>query len=307
MRALGFLVLLSLASCAEKKDPVPPPEGAPEPRLLSPSVADIPREPAPAPRRYEPRPDLPAIDFGLYGDCRSGHDVHRAICASLVAMKPKFVAISGDLVDWGDDEDDWVVFREITKDLRSKTEYLPAPGNHDVSFAKKFEKEFGLERSYYDRRLGDFHLFLLDSNDNFTDAPQLEWLEKTARASDAKHKFAVFHHSAFAIEPYGEFLTRMVRDRIHKRLVELKFCAAFCGHHHHFYTTRRDGLRYVVTAGAGAILYPLDPEKAMPGDLFRKLHHFVGCNVTEKGISARVFEPDGREVPELAFPLCEHP
>lgn len=291
MRALRILALLVLASCAEKKEPPP--------SFAAPSIVQA-EKPAP------PR-ELPRIDFGAYGDCRSGHDVHRAICASLVAMKPKFVAISGDLVDWGDDEEDWEIFRGITKELRAKTEYLPAAGNHDVSFAKKFEKEFKLETTYFDRRLGDFHLFLLDSNDEFRDAAQLRWLEEKAAASDAKHKFAVFHHAPYTVEPYGEFLTRMIRDRIHAVLVRLKFCAAFCGHHHAFYTTKRDGLRYVVTAGGGAILYEIDPAKAIPGDLFRKFHHFVGCTVTEKGVSAKVFEPDGREVPELAFPLCEHP
>jgi 3',5'-cyclic AMP phosphodiesterase CpdA len=247
------------------------------------------------------------MDFAAYGDCRSGHEVHRAICASIAEMKPKFVAVSGDLVDWGDDEGDWRIFRSITQELRSKTEYLPAPGNHDGSFAKIFEKEFGLEKSYYDRRMGDVHLFLLDSNESFSDAPQLQWLQEKAAASDAKHKIAVFHHAPFTVEPYGEFLTRMIRDRIHGLLVRLKFCAAFCGHHHAFYATRRDGLRYVVTAGGGAVLYEVDPGKAIPGDVFRKFHHFVGCTMTEKGISARVFEPDGREVPELAFTVCEHP
>jgi hypothetical protein len=308
MRALPLAVLLALSACAESKAPPPRP---PAPVVQAEQPAPPPAEPAPArtpvrPKRLPPR-DLPPIDFGAYGDCRSGHDVHQAICDSLLAMKPKFVAISGDLVDWGNDESDWEIFRDVTKDLRAKTEYLPAPGNHDVSLEKKFEKEFKLEKPYYDRRLGDFHLFLLDSNDEFRDAPQIEWLEKTARASDAKHKFAVFHHSPFAIEGYGEFLTRAVRDRIHKRLVDLRFCAAFCGHHHHFYTTKRDGLRYVVTAGGGAVLYELDPQKAIAGDLFRKFHHFVGCVAGEKGIQAKVFEPDGREVPELAFPLCEHP
>ncbi len=282
MRAAPFLLVL-LAACSEPKGPAP--------------------APAPPP----PSRELPRIDFGAYGDCRSGHDVHRAICASLAAMKPRFVAVSGDLVDWGDDEGDWETFRGIVRELRAATEYLPAPGNHDVSSQRNFEREFRLERPYYDRRLGEIHVFLLDSNDSFQDAPQLRWLEETASASDAKHKFAVFHHSPWTVDPYGEHGTRMIRDRIHGLLVRLRFCAAFCGHHHAFYTTRRDGLRYVVTAGGGAPLYEIDPSKAIPGDLFRKFHHFVGCAVSDRGISARVFEPDGREVPELAFPVCQHP
>ena len=86
-----------------------------------------------------------------------------------------------------------------------------------------------------------------------------------------------------------------------------KFCAAFCGHHHHFYATVRDGVRYVITAGGGAMLYSLNKSMAQPGDVFREFHHYIGCTVEEKRISARVFDPDGIEATDLAFRVCEHP
>jgi 3',5'-cyclic AMP phosphodiesterase CpdA len=216
------------------------------------------------------------------------------------------VVVSGDLVDWADSDRDWADFRESTRELRAKTAYLPAPGNHDVSDHRRFEKEFGLEKSYYEKRIGDVHLFLLDSNGYFREPEPLAWLEEKAAASDARHKIAVFHHPPFSIDTWGDFETRAIRERLHPVLVRLKFCAAFCGHNHHFYTTRRDGVRYVITAGGGAPLYPIDPERAQEGDLFRKFHHFVGARIRDKRIEARVFDPDGRDVPELAFTVCEH-
>ena len=262
----------------------------------------------PAIPTISPRPMAPAValDFAAYGDCRSGHETHRRICASIVRSGAKFVAVSGDLVDWGDDEDDWKTWREITKDLRAKAAYLAAPGNHDVSRTRAFERELGLERSWYDRRIGDVHLFLLDSNEYFAEEEQLAWLEKTATASDALHKIAAFHHSAFSLDSYGELEEKPVRERLHPLLLKLKFCAVFAGHHHSFYTTLRNGLRYVVTAGGGAHLYRQQESRAIKGDLFRSFHHFVGCNFGPRGIAARVFDPDGVEVPELAFPLCVH-
>lgn len=278
MRIAASLVLLLCAACP--KPPTPP-------------------SPAPPPR--EP------LDFAAYGDCRSDHAVHRRICASLAGMNPKFVAVSGDLVDFGESKRDWETFREITRDLRAKAEYLPAPGNHDTSEERAFEKEFGLKHSWYDRKIGDVHLFLLDSNMYFAEAEQLRWLEERAGASDAKHKLAVFHHPPFTIDTWGDSEERPVRERLHPILRRLNFCAAFCGHHHVFYTTKRDGVRYVITAGGGAPLYDLDPAKAQPGDLFRRFHHFTGYRFRGNGISGHVFDPDGREVPELAFPLCEHP
>lgn len=246
------------------------------------------------------------FDFAAYGDCRSGHDTHRRICASMLRFGAKYVVVSGDLVDGGDDEEDWRIWRELTRDLRAKALYLAAPGNHDVSRNRAFERELGLERSYHDKRIGDVHVFLLDSNEAFDDPAQLAWLEKTASASDAKHKIASFHHPPFSLDAFGELEEKPVRERLHPLLVKLKFCAAFAGHHHSFYATKRDGLRYVVTAGGGAHLYRQSAARAIEGDLFRSFHHFVGCRVGPDGIRARVFDPDGVEAPDLAFRLCEH-
>ena len=253
-----------------------------------------------------PTPQAVALDFAAYGDCRSGHDIHRRICGSMLRSGAKYVVVSGDLVDWGDDEDDWKIWREVTKDLRAKAAYLAAPGNHDVSRNRAFEREFGVERSWYDKRMGDVHLFLLDSNEYFAEAEQLAWLEKTAGASDARHKIAAFHHPPWSLDSFGEYEEKAVRERLHPLLVKLKFCAAFAGHHHSFYATKRDGVRYVVTAGGGAHLYRQTASRAIAGDLFRSFHHFVGGVVGPKGIAARVFDPDGLEAPDLAFPLCEH-
>lgn len=45
---------------------------------------------------------------------------------------------------------------------------------------------------------------------------------------------------------------------------------------------------------------------SIAGDLSRSFYHFVGLNVVGTKIEGRVYEPDGDEVPELAFSLCSH-
>jgi hypothetical protein len=242
-----------------------------------------------------------------YGDCRWNHRVHRKICHCILGSHPRFVVVTGDLVDWGDSNEDWDMFRQVTRELRLKTAYYAAPGNHDVSTLRTFEKEFGLERPYYDKREGDIHLFLLDSSSGFTEGDQLRWLEETAGRSTALHKIAAFHHPPFGIDAFGDYEARIIREKLHPVLVRLKFCAAFCGHQHHFYTTQRDGVRYVITAGGGAPLYALDPSRAVKGDLWKKFHHYVACRILEKKISAQVFDEEGAESQDLAFTLCEHP
>ncbi|HZE95536.1 MAG TPA: metallophosphoesterase [Planctomycetota bacterium] len=246
------------------------------------------------------------LDFASYGDCRHQTDIHRKIAGSIVASGSRFTLVTGDLVDLAEDPSAWETFHDITKVLR-KNPYDCAPGDHDTGAKGYFEKELGLQRLYWDRRDGEYHIFVLDSGGRFSEPDQLAWLEKTAGTSTAKHKFAVFHHPPFGIQASRAAATEELRPRIHPLLVKLNFCAAFCGHQHSFYTTLRDRVRYVVTAGGGASLYNIDPSLGQAGDLSRKFYHFVGCTVSGSKILAHVYDPDGIEDESLAFTLCEHP
>jgi hypothetical protein len=251
-------------------------------------------------------PPVP-IDFAAYGDCRHRRAIHQEVCRSIAAATPKYVIVTGDLVDYADRPEQWAEWKADTEPLRAHVKYISAAGNHDLGEGNLYQKTLGLERLYFDQREGDVHVFVLDSNDTFADPRQLEWLEKTASASTARHKFAAFHHPPFMISPQRGAEAEPVRAKIHALLVKLKFCAAFCGHQHGFYTTLRDGVRYVVTAGGGAPLWDLDKSLGLPGDLTRKFFHFVGFKFGDKKIQGFVFEKDGAEDPGLRFTLCEHP
>jgi hypothetical protein len=252
-------------------------------------------------------PPAAGIDFAAYGDCRHRRAVHQEICRSIAAAAPKYVIVTGDLVDYADRAEEWAEWKADTEALRAKVKYHCAAGNHDLGEGNLYQKTLGIDRLYFDRREGDVHLFILDSNDMFADPRQLEWLEQTASASTARHKFAAFHHPPFSISPKRGHEAEPVRNRIHALLVKLKFCAAFCGHQHGFYTTMRDNLRYVVTAGGGAPLWDLDKSLGLPSDLTRKFFHYTGFKISEKKIQGFVFEKDGVEDPGLRFTLCEHP
>lgn len=245
--------------------------------------------------------------FAVYGDCRHNDEVHRRICESIRRTAPSFVACTGDLMDRGDLESSWDDFRAITRELRAGVPYYAVMGDHDGYGKPWFAREFGLERLYFDRVVGDFHLFFLNSADGFEDPEQLKWLEERAAASKSRHKFAFFHRPPFMIDRRRGGEAQAIRDRIHAILVKHKFCAAFCGHQHAFYTTLRDGVRYVVTAGGGANLWKeLDGALGQPGDLWRRCYHYVGCTVAGSQIVAQVVGDDGVPMPELSFTLCEH-
>jgi acid phosphatase type 7 len=251
-----------------------------------------------------------SFDFAAYGDCRHKTEVHRKIAKNMAAAAPKFVLVSGDLVDDAEDEAEWTTFRDIVKDLRAVSKYYCSFGDHDGTSEpgskNYFLKEMGQKENYFDVVEGDYHVFILDSRSEFDDPKQVEWLEKTAAASKSKHKFAVFHRSPYMVDEKRNWQADSIRPKIHPRLVKLKFCAAFCGHQHAYYTALRDGLRYVVTAGGGAPLKNIDMKLGQPGDQGKSFHHFVGFNNLGTRIQGRVYDMDGYEVPEFAFTLCEH-
>src|SRR5262249_55863822 len=123
------------------------------------------------------------------------------------------------------------------------------------------------------------------------------------------HNFAVSRPPPSMTTPKrnDEPVTTAAAAVIHPLLVKLKFCGAFCGHQHAFYTTLRDNVRYVVTAGGGAPLWDLDKGLGLPSDLTRKVFHFVGFKVEGRTIRGHVYEKDGVEDPDLQFILCRHP
>ncbi|MBV8879354.1 MAG: metallophosphoesterase, partial [Planctomycetaceae bacterium] len=240
------------------------------------------------------------VDFVAYGDCRHQPKVHRKVAAAIAASGAKLFLVSGDLTDAPEEEASWAEFRDIVKDVRARGSYYCAFGDHDGGDKSGFMKEMGMTKPYFDKVEGDYHLFVLDSRDKFRDAAQVEWLKKTARASTSKHKFAIFHHPPFMIDRDRGQEADAIRPNIHPVLAELKFCAAICGHQHAFYSTLRDGVRYVVTAGGGAPLWKIDPTLGAPGDLSRRFHHFVGLKDRGPKIEAHVIDEDGVEAEDLA-------
>ena len=131
-------------------------------------------------------------------------------------------------------------------------------GNHDVRVRNgRYEfKLLGMPGRFYQRRLGDVELFLLDSNR--LGGNQLDWLDAALASSRALWKVVAMHHPAFSCGGYlGD---SRVRNRLvpifERRGVDLVLAA----HDHNYQRfARQAGVTYVVHGGGGAGLYPLRP------------------------------------------------
>lgn len=259
--------------------------------------------------------------FVVYGDCRTNHDVHKAVVSQILKFKPKFVLCTGDLVSRGSIAEQWETFFEIVKPITDeKIPYIPVKGNHDIdSGTGLWEK--AVERldvkpntgnpNYFSVRFGDIHIAVLDSNSILEDEAQILWLEREIRESKSPHKFVALHHPLFTLIERRAAGAEKFRQRLQPIFNRLKICAVFAGHDHHFYLTRREGITYITTGGGGAPLYDLDPNRAQEGDSFLKAYHFVVVEVEGGKVEGTVIGMDGEKLKldgkgENPFVICNH-
>lgn len=221
--------------------------------------------------RFHPAPPKDApLRFAVYGDMRGGHAVHARIAESIVAEAPAMVLVTGDLVMRGSDEGDWQKLFAVAGDLMAQVPFYPAAGNHDVGRAgaeeRRMNEVFALWPGPEDRPdwghwysfdVSGVHVVMLDSN-AYRHAEQLAWLERdlaAARARGVRAIFAVTHDG-----PYSRGIhkgNRYAAETYAPVLARYNTSLLFAGHDHMYQRGEVGGLRYIVTGGGGAPLYPI--------------------------------------------------
>ena len=241
------------------------------------------------------------VSFAVIGDYGGGVSV-----ANLVqSLKPDFIITTGDnnygfaipeSEDWeaqiGQLYGDYIVGREDERypfQTGDALRFFPTVGNHDVHYDDGDHREGYLDyfhanpgaagrlpsgshadhASYYDVRLGDIHLFSLDSQAMVTGVvvvDQLDWLIETAISSDARWKFAFFHHPPYSSAIHGS------HEAMQWPYGALGMDAVFSGHDHVYERIERD-TNYLVVGTGGAGLYQF-VDHEMEGSNFQYNENF---------------------------------
>ena len=205
--------------------------------------------------------------FVVMGDNRpqwGGEDVvtpspmyQRAI-SEVNLVHPEFVIIVGDLI-YGYDSDmdliarEWDAFDEATARFEMPV-YLLA-GNHDVwddPSEELYRQRYG--PLWYSFDVKDCHFVVLDSEDQTAPqkiaGAQLGWLKEDLKHVNGKRIFVLLHQPLWAEDAYPE--SRWSED-VHPLLAAGEVDTVFAGHWHHYQMmATRDGVRYIITGGAGA-------------------------------------------------------
>ena len=233
------------------------------------------------------------FNFIAYGDIRfmnpsntkDSDPVRRKLLVDkIVAERPSFLLITGDLVANGSDPRQWEVFYQETAPLRNAgVRIFPALGNHDlrgdssVALENYFQRFHDIQDSrYYSLRAGNVMVFTLDSSLDRPGGPEMQWFDQQIQALPDGVQFVVvqLHHPPltrshdFAMggghsprEP-EEDMAKFVESRAAQSKAKFVVVA---GHVHNYERYDRNGVMYIVSGGGGATPYMIARE---PNDFY---------------------------------------
>ena len=172
----------------------------------------------------------------------------------------KFIANTGDLVDYGMNNHQWQwMFDTASADLMS-TYLMPATGNHeekdDSSTVSNFilpnvPEQDTVSGVYYSFDYNNVHIAVLNTND-LTDKDamsdkQIDWLKQDMKASSAQWKIVMFHKALYSNgSHYDDDDVVAMRAQLGKLMPELDIDLVLQGHDHVYLRTYSlDGNRKV--------------------------------------------------------------
>ena len=259
-----------------------------------------------------PGTDAP-FSFIVVGDSRNGMDQHRRVVERMAQEVPDFVLGTGDMVDEGFREDEWQQFFDVENQLLRDNVYFPALGNHDRQgrgrTADSYRAYFSVPENggdserYYSFTYASARFLVLDSNlYSFALTDQTAWLEReliAARQDPAiRHIFVVMHHPPFSISLHGG--ARDLRERWTPLFEKYQVSAVFSGHDHVYERAEHNGIRYFVSGGGGAPLYP---RRAQPNPVdleavkkFERVLHYLRVTLTSTRVEVTAIRADGTPI-----------
>lgn len=237
--------------------------------------------------------DARPFRFVLYGDNRSDTATHAAIVRAIEKTETDFLVHTGDMVGSGASGEEWTSFFAVESRLLRDHCLFAAIGNHELyggervgesAFLRYFAAPSadGAERPrlYATFRWSNTRFFVLNAMDDWTGAER-DWLRRELESAQGEaglvHRIAVVHQSPFSSGPHGGS-ERLAEAGIIAMLRDGKVDLLVAGHDHIYERGEGAGLKYVISGGAGAPLYPRK-RHAKQTLAFESAYHFVRVSV----------------------------
>ena len=247
-----------------------------------------------------PSPLLARFTFGVLGDSRGGHNIHKTLLKIAKQWNAQLVINTGDIITHPGHPQEWSDFWKIVG--KQPFPYLLTVGNHDVDSKQTEEmwkKQVNLPGNelYYSYEKDDTLFVILDSmipgEEKRITGKQWRWLKKTLNPKKYKYQFVFLHHPLFTEPNFKHHKSSLDqypnhRDKLHKLMVQKKVTAVFVGHEHTYHRMKKNGINYIITGGGGAILYS-------------GFCHIVIVNIDDGHANARVI--DWKGITRFDYPL----
>ncbi len=231
----------------------------------------------------------------VLGDTRTGHAIHQQVVNELMECKPIAVFHTGDLVNNGYMPSDWNIFNEITSEMRARSEFFPALGNHEFMSPLYFDNFVlpGNEQWYSVDRNGIHFIILNTCVDIDVSSEQYNWLVTDLQnvADSIKFVAAVFHHPPYSTGMHTEDEMGL-RDILVPLFEEYDVDIVFNGHDHDYERSYCGGIYYIVTGGGGA---PLRGQaRTHPcSQIFESRYHFCRLSIIGSALKVNVYDQNG--------------
>jgi len=213
--------------------------------------------------------------FLVFGDAK--HSPHfSTVLKHADELKPDFCITTADLVSSGAGNRGVIDYKTLEDQggwFLRKYPTWPTVGNHEESGGKNgvrnFSNFFGMERDQYSFEYGNAKFIALGWPKTDKDPARLSWLESELKSGQGKHIFVFQHRPYYTVGSKSHSDVEGKPNATTKLFEKYHVVAVFSGHDHIYYHTQRNGVNYVISAGAGAPIYPLTRIKeAIPGDVF---------------------------------------
>lgn len=257
--------------------------------------------------------DNRAFSFLVYGDSRSNPAAHAGVVRRMLDVPSDFLIGTGDLTARGSDMRDWDEFFAVERKLLADRCLFTAIGNHEfIGIGRDGRNPFldyfstGLdsgERRLYDTfRWSNARFFILSAMEDWT-GPEREWLARElAKADDEEgldHRFVVLHIGPWTSGPHGPN-RRMHEAGIPELFRKHRVDLVFSGHDHLYERGEAQGIKYVVSGGAGAPLYPVKNRLPTSGKV-ESVYHFVEMKVDGPEVRMRAVRIDGTVIETCSY------
>ncbi|TFG33481.1 hypothetical protein EU528_00640 [Candidatus Thorarchaeota archaeon] len=227
------------------------------------------------------------INFYVFGDSQGYQGGVEQIVTTANLYRPDFLFHCGDLTPFGQ-ENQYQAIKTVLE--QSLVPVYTTIGNHDIKNGggELYDQYFG--SSTYSFDLGPAHFTVFNTSSGDIAPQELAWLEQDLTLANAEFLFVFTHIPPF--DPRIGENHSLINSTTSIQLVSLfedyDVDVVFTGHIHMYNETVVNGVRYIITGGAGASLYADEDNGG--------IYHYMNVTLNEDGLT---IEPVLLDTPSL--------